>query len=164
MISTRDYQPADWPDVDRIYQEGIKTGLATFETTPKAQADFEDKSVKRSALIAEEDGRILGWAVLWPVSDRCVYGGVAEVSVYVGEDARGKGVGKTLLKALIDRSEELGLWTLQAGIFPENKASRAIHEACGFRVFGVRERIGKLHGVWKDNMQLERRSKVNGID
>lgn len=164
MITTRDYSPADWPDVDRIYREGIKTGLATFETEPKAQAGFEGKSVKNSALVATEDDHVLGWAVMWPVSDRCVYGGVAEVSVYVGEDARGKGVGKLLLNALITRSEELGFWTLQAGIFPENEASRAIHEACGFRVFGVRERIGKLHGVWKDNMQLERRSSINGID
>lgn len=164
MISTRDYCQADWADVDRIYQEGIKTGLATFETTPKTQESFEGKSVKNSALVAVEGDRVLGWAVMWPVSDRCVYGGVAEVSVYVGEDARGRGVGKTLLKALIKRSEDLGFWTLQAGIFPENEASRAIHEACGFRVFGVRERIGKLHGVWKDNMQLERRSTVNGLD
>ncbi|MFC4347412.1 GNAT family N-acetyltransferase [Kordiimonas lipolytica] len=164
MITTRDYSPTDWPDVDRIYREGIKTGLATFETKPKAQADFEGKSIKNSTLVATEDDHVLGWAVMWPVSDRCVYGGVAEVSVYVGEDARGKGVGKLLLNALITRSEELGFWTLQAGIFPENEASRAIHEACGFRVFGVRERIGQLHGVWKDNMQLERRSSINGID
>ncbi|NVJ69656.1 MAG: N-acetyltransferase family protein [Alphaproteobacteria bacterium] len=164
MITTRDYNSADWADVDRIYQEGIKTGLATFETEPKAQADFETKSVKNSALVATDGKRILGWAILWPVSDRCAYRGVAEVSVYIGEEARGKGVGKLLLNALIKRSEELGFWTLQAGIFEDNFGSQALHKSCGFRHIGTRERIGKLHDNWRNNMIWERRSTTVGGD
>lgn len=164
MISIRAYTPTDWTDVDRIYREGLKTGLATFETTPKQQADFEGKSVPDSAIVATENGAVIGWAILWPVSDRCVYGGVAEVSIYLGEDARGKGVGKQLLNALITRSEELGIWSLQAGTFEDNIPSQAIHKACGFRLVGIRERIGKLHGVWRNNMIWERRSTRVGID
>lgn len=164
MITTRAYTPADWPSVDRIYREGLETGLATFETEPKLQADFEGKSVPGSALVAVDGDAVVGWAVLWPVSDRCVYGGVAEVSIYIGAEARGKGVGKTLLKALIVRSEELGIWSLQAGTFEDNHGSQAIHKACGFRLLGIRERIGKLHGVWRNNMIWERRSDKVGID
>lgn len=164
MISIRAYTPADWTAVDRIYREGLKTGLATFETTPKQQTDFEGKSVPDSAIVATENGAVIGWAILWPVSDRCVYGGVAEVSIYLGEDARGKGVGKQLLNALVTRSEELGIWSLQAGTFEDNIPSQAIHKACGFRLVGIRERIGKLHGVWRNNMIWERRSTRVGID
>lgn len=164
MIKTRLYTPNDWNDVDRIYQEGLKTGLASFETQPKKRGDFEVKSVPESAIVAVEGEQVLGWAVLWPVSDRCAYAGVAEVSVYVGENARGKGVGKILLGALVKRSEDLGIWSLQAGIFEDNYGSQAIHKACGFRHMGTRERIGKLHGVWRNNMIWERRSNVVGID
>ncbi len=165
MTKIRDYQHTDWAAVDRIYKEGIKTGLATFETEPKEQAYWEQTSIPKSQLVAvAEDGKVLGWAVLWPVSDRCAYKGVAEVSVYVGENARGMGLGKKLLNALIKRSEELGFWTLQAGIFEDNPGSQAIHKSCGFRIIGVRERVGKLHGVWRNNMILERRSAVNGLD
>ncbi|NVJ98690.1 MAG: N-acetyltransferase family protein [Alphaproteobacteria bacterium] len=165
MFKTRAYTSADWPVVDRIFREGLETGLATFETEPKKQSDFEGKCVPDSALVAvSEDDSVVGWAVLWPVSDRCVYGGVAEVSIYIGAEARGKGLGKILLTALIERSEELGMWSLQAGTFEDNHGSQAIHKACGFRLVGIRERIGKLHGVWRNNMIWERRSEVVGID
>jgi phosphinothricin acetyltransferase len=164
MITIRDYRPSDWPDVDRIYREGLRTGVATFETCPKAQDTWEGESVTGSALIAETGTGVLGWAVLWPVSDRCAYAGVAEVSVYVGEAARGHGVGKRLLEALVQRSETLDIWTLQAGIFEDNPGSQAIHRACGFRHMGTRERIGKLNGVWRNTMVWERRSSVVGID
>ena len=107
---------------------------------------------------------MLGWAALSPVSDRCVYGGVAEVSVYVGQNHKGKGVGKLLMQHLIEHSESEGFWTLQSGIFPENKGSIRLHEKVGFRYLGKRERVGKLNGTWKDNLLFERRSKVIGID
>lgn len=162
-VSIRPYQPADWPHVQRIYQEGIDTGLATFETAPKPQAKWESQSIEGSAIVATGfEGDILGWAVLWPVSDRCAYAGVAEVSVYVGAAARGKGVGSKLLAKLTELSEALGLWTLQAGIFAENTGSIELHKRCGFREIGVREKLGALHGNWKDVMLMERRSKSVG--
>jgi phosphinothricin acetyltransferase len=114
-------------------------------------------------LIARRDGEVLGWAALTPVSDRCAYSGVAEVSVYVGADARGQGIGRSLLEALIAGSESAGIWTLQAGIFPENVASVQLHLACGFRQVGVRERLGRLHGTWRDVAFLERRSDSVGV-
>ncbi|HEX7252426.1 MAG TPA: GNAT family N-acetyltransferase, partial [Thermoanaerobaculia bacterium] len=114
-------------------------------------------------LVAREGGRLLGWASLSPVSNRCVYGGVAEVSVYVAEDARGRGVGRALLEALVQRSEEAGIWTLQAGVFPENQASVAIHEKCGFRIVGIREKLGRLSDRWRDVLLLERRSTQVGV-
>jgi L-amino acid N-acyltransferase YncA len=113
--------------------------------------------------VAFENGMMVGWAALTAVSDRCVYGGVAEISIYVSESARGKGVGKELLKSLINSSESNKFWTLQAGIFPENIASIKIHEANGFRVIGKREKIGQMKGIWRDTVLLERRSKIVGI-
>lgn len=164
MTLVRDFRPADWPVVEAIYMEGIRTGFATFETTPKSEGAWTNTSVKNSQLVAEADDRtVCGWALLWPVSDRCAYRGVAEVSVYVAASARGKGVGKLLLNALVTRSETLGVWTMQAGIFEENKASIALHEACGFRIVGVRERLGSLNGVWKNVMLMERRSNTVGL-
>lgn len=165
-MQIRPYRAEDWPQVERITQEGIDTGLATFETKPKPQHKWEDESVPGSQLVAADtDGAILGWTVLWPASDRCVYAGVAEVSIYVGADAQGRGVGKALLKELIRVSEDdLGIWTIQAGVFEDNPGSLALHKSCGFRILGYRERIGKLNGVWRNNMQLERRSNVVGID
>jgi L-amino acid N-acyltransferase YncA len=162
----RAYQKADWPEVERITQDGIDTGVATFETEPKPQKKWENESVTGSQLVAEDDnGELLGWTVLWPASDRCVYAGVAEVSVYVGANAQGKGVGKALLTELIRLTEsELNIWTIQAGIFEDNPGSLALHKSCGFRVLGYRERVGKLHGVWRNNMQLERRSNIVGVD
>jgi phosphinothricin acetyltransferase len=154
-----------WADVRRIHQEGIDTGEATFET--ETEPDWESWSgthLKVGRIVAQEGDRILGWAALTPVSDRCVYGGVAEVSVYVGADARGRGVGSRLLERLIAESEGGGIWTLQAGIFAENATSIALHEKFGFRVIGRRERLGKLRGRWRDVMLLERRSEVVGVD
>jgi phosphinothricin acetyltransferase len=114
--------------------------------------------------VARRGRRVVGWAVLSPVSPRAVYSGVAEVSIYVAAPARGQGVGRALLKALIESSEAAGIWTLQAGIFPENEASVALHLGCGFRVVGRRERLGRHHGIWRDSLLLERRSSRIGVD
>ena len=149
---------ADWEDVRRIYAEGIATGNATFETAPPSREAWDASHRKDCRLVAREGDTVVGWAALSPVSDRCAYGGVAEVSVYVAGSARGRGVGRALLSELVRASEEAGLWTLQAGIFPENAASIAIHHACGFRTVGVRERLGRLAGAWRDVALLERRS------
>ena len=163
MTKIRPYAPIDWPEVARIYSEGIATGMATFETTPKSQEKWEQESVPDTAVVAEdEQGNTEGWAILWPVSDRCAYAGVAEVSVYVGNDSQGRGVGKLLLNELVTRSENNGIWTLQAGIFEENTASVKLHEKCGFRTIGIRERLGALHGAWKNIVLMERRSQVIG--
>lgn len=162
-MKIRPYHPTDWSDVERIYAEGIATNLATFETTPKPQEKWEADSVEGSSIVAEmPNGTIGGWAILWPVSDRCAYAGVAEVSVYVGDNARGQGVGKALLNELVACSERLGIWTLQAGIFEENQPSVSLHEKCGFRLIGVRERLGALHGIWKNIVLMERRSSTVG--
>ena len=161
----REMTQSDWSDVARIYDEGIATGYATFETNVPQYGDWDKAHVRLCRLIAEEDGSIQGWAALSPVSSRCVYGGVAEISIYIGENARGKGVGKVLLARLIEESERAGYWTLQSGIFPENKASIKLHERLGFRFLGKRESIGKTtNGIWKDNLLFERRSKKVGID
>lgn len=153
-------EAAVWPAVRAIYAEGIATGNATFETEVPAWAAWDAAHLPHCRLVAREGERVLGWAALSPVSGRCVYAGVAEVSVYAAADSRGRGVGKALLRALITASEQAGIWTLQAGIFPENEASLALHRACGFRRVGVRERIGELAGVWRDVVLLERRSTV----
>ncbi len=150
--------------VAEIYMEGISTGIATFETGAPTWEAWDSAHTSYARLVAKQGDHILGWAALSPVSSRCVYGGVAEVSVYVASDARGKGVGKFLLQSLIHESERSGIWTLQSGIFRENEASIAIHKKCGFRVIGYKEKIGKLHGEWKDNVLLERRSKVVGTE
>jgi len=156
--------PEDWTDVRRIYAEGIATGNATFETDPPAWEAWDRSHRSDSRLVARTGGRIVGWAALSTVSERCAYGGVAEVSVYVGADARGRGVGRRLLDELVKASEEAGVWTLQAGVFPENAASIALHERCGFRIVGTRERLGKLRGIWRDVALLERRSPRVGAD
>ncbi len=150
---------SDWDDVRRIYAEGIATGDATMETAPPPWESWDSAHRPDCRLVArEEGGRMLGWAALSRVSERCAYGGVAEVSVYVSKDARGRGVGRRLLEELVRASEEAGIWTLQAGIFPENVASLSIHQHCGFRVVGVREKLGKLGPAWRDVALLERRS------
>ncbi len=137
---------ADWAHVRAIYSEGIATGQATFQTEAGDWASWNDAHMPAPRLVARDGERVLGWAALSPVSGRCVYGGVAEVSVYSAASSRGKGIGAKLLHALIAASEREGIWTLQAGIFPENVASVALHRACGFREVGRRERLGQLHG------------------
>lgn len=152
----------DWPAVRRIYAEGIATGDATFETSPPQWDAWDAKHLPHARLVAVSEGDIVGWAALSGVSDRCVYAGVAEVSVYVAASARGRGAGGRLLAALIAASEQAGIWTLQAGVFPENAASVAIHVRSGFRIVGQRERLGQLAGRWRDVLLLERRSRAVG--
>ena len=147
-----------WPDVKRIYEEGIATGHATFQTAAPTWEEWDGSHLPHSRLVALDGGKVVGWAALTPVSGRCVYAGVAEVSVYIAETARGRGVGKQLLSALISESEAKGLWTLQAGIFPENRASIGLHESVGFRMVGIREKIGNMNGQWRDTALMERRS------
>jgi L-amino acid N-acyltransferase YncA len=156
-------QPDDWPAVREIYREGIATGDATFETDVPDWEKWDSSHRQDCRLIARIGEQVLGWAALSPVSGRCVYAGVAEVSVYVAAAARGSGVGKALLQALIEESELHRIWTLQAGIFPENAASIALHKSLGFREVGVRRRIGKRDEVWRDVLLLERRSSTVGI-
>ena len=154
--------PEHWEAVKKIYEEGIATGNATFQTAAPSWEEWNKDHLTTARFVAVDNHEILGWAALTPVSGRCVYAGVAEVSVYVAAAARGKGIGKALLQALINASEQNNLWTLQAGIFPENTGSIKLHEVNGFRVIGIREKIGKMHGVWRDTVLLERRSKVVG--
>ncbi|SHM23599.1 GNAT family N-acetyltransferase [Hymenobacter psychrotolerans] len=154
---------AHWPAVKAIYEAGIATGNATFETQAPAWEAWDKAHLGHSRLVAvDEAGTMLGWAALSPVSSRCVYGGVAEISVYIAAEARGKGVGRQLLQALIADSEAHGIWTLQAGTFEENKASIGLHTQAGFRVIGHRERIGQHQGVWRNTVQMERRSPTVG--
>ena len=153
-------QPEDWPRVRSIYQEGIDTGLATFEQDAPEFLAWDADHLRAGRIVAKSDIEIVGWAALSPVSGRCVYAGVAEVSVYVSSNMRGQGIGGALLQTLIKISEKEGFWTLQAGIFPENEASLALHRSCGFREVGRRERLGQLRGHWRDVILLERRSKV----
>lgn len=155
---------SDWPAVRGIYEQGIATGNATFETEAPDWPAWDAGHLEEGRLVASTENGILGWAALTPVSRRCVYAGVAEVSVYISQLARGQGVGKRLLNALVVESERMGLWTLQAGILRENEASLALHTSCGFRVVGVRERIGQRDGIWRDVVTMERRSKVVGTE
>jgi L-amino acid N-acyltransferase YncA len=154
----------DWDQVSEIYREGIQSGNATFETSPPSWEKWDAAHLPTGRLVARVGGRIAGWAALSPVSDRCVYAGVAEVSIYVSADTRGQGVGKALLAAVVAAAERDGIWTLQSGTFPENAASIALQKACGFREVGRRERLGKMGGRWRDVILLERRSRVAGID
>jgi len=156
-------EAADWERVAAIYREGIETGDATFETAAPTWERWNAAHLATGRLVARVDGEIAGWAALTPVSDRCVYSGVAEVSVFVAAAVRGKGVGRALLTALIDAAERASIWTLQSGTFPENTASLALQKVCGFREVGRRERLGKMNGRWRDVLFLERRSRVVGI-
>src|SRR5690606_6432246 len=153
----------NYSEVARIYGEGLLTGTATFETSIPTWEKWDSGHLSFGRILAVEENNYLGWASLSPVSSRCVYGGVAEVSVYVSDSAKGKGIGKFLLKKLIEISEENNIWTLQSGIFRDNIASHKLHIKCGFREVGYKEKVGQLKGVWKDNVLLERRSKVVGI-
>lgn len=152
----------DWEAVRAIYCQGIATRNATFEMDAPTWDKWDASHRQDCRLVARAGGRVVGWAASSPVSGRCVYAGVAEVSVYVEQSARGQGVGKALLWELVLASERAGIWTLQTGIFPENVASLALHEACGFRRVGVRERIGQMGGVWRDVVLMERRSEIVG--
>jgi phosphinothricin acetyltransferase len=151
-------RPEDWPAVRRIYEQGIATGNATFETEAPDWAAWDESHMPDQRMVARMDGEVMGWVALAPVSRRPVYRGVAEVSVYVAEEARGKGIGRALLSGIVESSERTGIWTLQTGIFPENESSLRLHRALGFRPVGVRERIGRQRGVWRDVILLERRS------
>jgi len=152
-----------WPDVKAIYLSGVATGNANFSFTEPEWPGWDKAHVSSCRFVVTEKNKVLGWAALTAINDQCVFAGVAEVSIYIAENARGKGIGKQLLRALIDESEKNNFWTLEARIFPENLASVKIHEENGFRIIGSRERIGKLNGVWRDTLLLERRSVKVGI-
>ena len=155
---TRDLRPGDWPEVEAIFRDGIATGVATFEAEPPTWAEW-DAAHSGIRLVAELEGRLAGWCALSPVSERRCYRGVAEESVYVASWAQGRGVGRALLEAVIARSEAAAIWTLQAGIFPENAPSIRLHLGCGFRLVGMRERLGEADGVFRDVLLLERRAE-----
>jgi len=159
-----EFNPEDWRHVREIYEEGIESGDATFETQVPAWDEWDKLHLSYCRLVVRQNSKILAWAALSPISERCIYGGVAEVSIYVSQNWRSKGIGTLLLNALIKESEKKGIWILQAGIFPENKASVKLHLKCGFREVGVREKLGKHKGVWRDVLYLERRSRCVGID
>ena len=161
-VEIRDLRPGDWPEVARIFREGIATGNATFETEVPSWDDWDAAHLTEHRFVAERDGRVAGWIALAPVSSRECYAGVAEVSAYVGEEARGEGTGAQLLAMLVESSERGGIWTLQTGVFPENEASLRLLRRFGFRVVGTQERIGRLHGIWRDVLLLERRSEIVG--
>jgi len=164
-IKIRTLTQEDYPMIAEIYELGIKSGNATFETKAPEWSSWDQSHLTICRFIAtNEDGNSVGWAALTPVSSRCVYSGVAEVSVYVHPGFQGMGIGKKLLLELIAESEKQNIWTLQAGIFPENAASLKIHEQCGFRQVGYHEKIGKMKNVWRDTALLERRSKVVGTN
>ncbi|SEW05419.1 phosphinothricin acetyltransferase [Chryseobacterium wanjuense] len=153
-----------YPNISRIYKEGIETGHATFETTVPEWEDWDKSKLKHSRLAAIVDDTVVGWAALSPVSNRCVYEGVAEVSIYISNMHKGKGIGTALISKLIDDSEANGIWTLQSGMFPENEATVALHQRFDFRLVGYREKIGKLGNTWRDTIIMERRSKTIGIN
>jgi len=153
-----------WSDVARIYESGIATKQATFQTEAPTWEAWDKAHRQDCRLLAILNHQIVGWAALSTVSSRCVYAGVAEVSVYVDAQYRGRGIGDLLMKALIQESESNGIWTLQAGIFPENIGSIKLHHKNGFRTIGIKERLGKMGDTWRDVAQLERRSTIVGID
>ncbi len=153
-----------FPEIAEIYRQGLETGNATFETTVPTWEDWDKAKLKHSRLVAILDNTVVGWAALSAVSDRCVYGGVAEVSIYISNDHQGKGIGKALMLKLIEDSERNGIWTLQSGMFPENEATVSLHKSAGFRIIGYREKIGKLGSKWRDTIMMERRSKITGIN
>ena len=158
-MEIRELREADWPAVRSIYEQGIADRNATFETEAPDWDTWNRSQLDGHRLVAVEDGRVVGWIAVHPVSLRPCYAGVVEHSVYVDADAQGKGVGRALLERLIEHTEQAGIWTIQTGIFPENEASLALHLKCGFRVVGTQERLGQLDGVWRDVVVVERRSK-----
>ncbi|AMM51517.1 phosphinothricin acetyltransferase [Rufibacter sp. DG15C] len=159
-----DMLPQHWAEVKQIYLDGIATGQATFNTDAPSWEEWDKAHLTTCRFVALDGDKVCGWAALTPVSSRCVYGGVAEESVYIAQDCRGMGLGLQLLSHLITESEKAGFWTLQAGIFPENEASVKLHEKVGFRIVGTRQRLAKHYGVWRDVYLLERRSSTVGLD
>lgn len=157
-VTIRDLVAEDWAAVRQIYLDGIRSGLASFETEAPSWEEWDAKHTLR--VVAESDGDVVGWAAAGPVSTRRCYRGVFESSVYIAEAAQGRGVGRALMERLIERSETDGVWTIEAGIFPENQASLKLHASLGFRVVGVRKAIGKRDGLWRDTVLMERRSEV----
>jgi L-amino acid N-acyltransferase YncA len=162
-LEIRKMRPEDWPQVADIHAAGIGTGNATFETEPPTWPSWDCSHRDDLRLVGLVAGLVVGWAAAGGVSDRCCYAGVAEHSVYVRPGYQGRGIGRALLNALIDAATEAGVWTLQTGIFPENRSSLALHVACGFRVVGRREKLGQLNSVWRDVLLLERRSNLVGL-
>ena len=156
----RDLRADDWPEVARIYREGIETGNATFETEVPSWEEWDASHLTAHRFAAERDGRVVGWVALLPVSSRECYSGVAEVSLYVSEEARSQGVGRVLLTSAIEGAERGGIFSLQTSVFPENEATLRLLRRFGFREVGRRERIGRLHGIWRDTVLVERRSEV----
>lgn len=150
--------PADWPVVAEIYEQGIEDGDATFEVAVPSWAEWDASHLRWHRIVARVGEEVAGWGALAPVSDRCAYRGVAWDSVYVRREARARGIGQLLLERLVRDADAAGIWTLQAGVFPENAASIALHQRCGFRIVGVRERLGRQDGTWRDVVLLERRS------
>jgi L-amino acid N-acyltransferase YncA len=159
-VIVRYHPPSHWPEGTRIFEEGIETGNATFETEVPTWEEWDAAHLDEHRFVAERDGQVVGWIALVPASPRECYAGVAEVSVYVAADSRRKGVGASLLAAAVESAERGGLWTLQTGVFPENAASLRLLQRFGFRAVGTRERIGQLHGAWRDLVLFERRSEV----
>jgi L-amino acid N-acyltransferase YncA len=163
MVSLRSMVPNDWPNVANIYKQGIATGLATFETNVPAWETWNNSHLQQCRLVAEIDNEVVGWAALTGVSGRCVYAGVAEVSVYISQLHKGMKIGSILLEALIKEAESNNFWTLQSGIFRENETSISLHKKYGFREVGFREKIGQLNGTWHDTVLMERRSELVGV-
>ena len=163
-LTIRAMQPDDWAAVSRIYQDGLSTGLASFETTSPSWRDWDSAHHRHSRLVACLGNRVVAWAALSPVSRRTCYSGVAEFSIYVAQDQRGQKIGRTLLQALIESSEKNDIWTLYSSTFPENHASLQLQTSCGFRIVGRREKIAQHHGIWRDTIITERRSQVVGVD
>ncbi len=162
-MEIRNIDKDNFSQVAEIYRQGVETGFATFQNDIPDWESWDKSHLPNCRIAAFEGNTMAGWAALTPVSGRCVYAGVAEVSVYVAAEFRGKGVGEFLLQNLIIKSEQAGFWTLQSGIFPENIGSIKLHEKCGFRKIGYREKVGQKNAVWKDNIMMERRSKIVGI-
>jgi L-amino acid N-acyltransferase YncA len=156
-MEIRPMEQTDWPAVKAIYEQGIATKLATFETAAPDWVDWDGAYLDGHRLVAELDGEVVGWAALLPTSRRDCYAGVVENSVYVAEGSRGRGIGRALLERLLAGAERAGFWTVQASVFADNAASIGFHERCGFRIVGTRERIARLDGVWRDTVLLERR-------
>lgn len=162
-MKTRAFEPTDFTDVNAIYQEGIDGGNATFALKTKTWSEWDAAMLTSCRLVAEIDHKLVGWAGLSATSTREVYAGVAEVSIYVSDKAKGNGVGYGLLCELIKHSEDEGFWTLQAAIFPENQASIKLHQKCGFKILGVRDKLGEMQGIWRDVVLMDRRSDKVGI-